>query len=747
MLNNKQPMLPINGQAVRQAPRVAVSAQTAMAITPKEMLDILRRHVLLVVVLTVCGAMIGAGLWFVLKKVAPKYTARTYIEVLPPGQSDPTIIGTPIANKDIAYEFRFSKAALIKQQSTLQELIRRETIRETKWFQAFGNDVLKAIDNLNDNMSVVPDRNSSYISISMTCGDPVEAALIVNQMVDLFVKSQQTTAESDISLKLRDLSQQENNLRDKLQSIASSLKDLRSSTGITQLENTEGNFAHTITQKLASLEIERTKVEADIEQIRASAKNLEGRKASDEIIQRDMENDPVIINLIQRITSIEGELARKMTNLGENHREVQQLREMLRETIAEKDARSNMKAQQIRDSDVTTANDQLAVITNRLAKLEEMRAQTENEQRELDNTRAQYEALISDREETKNNLFSVQEQINKYNLLKQDTGTAKVKAVGLAPPPLEISSPRLIVFGPAGTFLGFMLGIGLAFLMEFFNELLRTPKDVMKYVNIPLLGMVTNKDLDSNTKEADMWKVVRQLPLSIMSECYRQFRTNLKVSVSVESQQVIFVTSGNAGEGRTTVAVNTAATFAAEGRKVLLIDANFRRPCLNKVFSSANGYSEELQKKEKGLSSYLVGSCGVEEIIRATGWAETDVIDSGDLPKNPAEILGGHRMRELLDFAKQRYERIIIDGPPMLVSDAKALAAQADGTIVVFNTAITKRGAAQRIVRELREININILGAILIGVRVLKGGYFREMFESYRQYQDSQVEQLAGQIS
>ncbi|MFA5240557.1 MAG: polysaccharide biosynthesis tyrosine autokinase, partial [Phycisphaerae bacterium] len=460
---------------------------------------------------------------------------------------------------------------------------------------------------------------------------------------------------------------------------------------------------------------------------------------------RTTENDPVVIGLIQRITTLEAELARKMTNLGENHREVQQLREVLRQTIAEKEARSVMKAQQIRDSDLTTIRDQYTLIANRLAKLEELRAQTENQQRDLDNTRATYDDFISRREETRDKLFALQEQISKYNLMKQDAETAKVKPMGLAPPPLAMSSPRIIVYVPGGTFLGGMLGLGLAFLLELLNDLLRTPKDVMKYVNISLLGMVTHKDLDSNTRDADMWRVVRQLPFSMMSECYRQFRTNLKVSVDIESQRVILITSGNAGEGRTTVAANTAAIFAAEGRKVLLIDANFRRPCLDKIFPKVHpGAAEE---KDRGLSGYLIGNYSIEEVIRSSDMADTDVIDSGILPKNPAELLGGQKMRELLDFVKQHYDRVIIDGPPMLLSDAKALASLADGTVLVFNTAITRRGTAQRIVRELKEINTDILGSILIGVRVLKGGYYSELFESYRQYQESHSEQMAGQPS
>jgi len=193
--------------------------------------------------------------------------------------------------------------------------------------------------------------------------------------------------------------------------------------------------------------------------------------------------------------------------------------------------------------------------------------------------------------------------------------------------------------------------------------------------------------------------------------------------------------------------VNTAAVFAAEGSRVLLIDANFRRPCLDKIFPNSNGSHSGLENKDKGLSGYLTGNYSIEEIIRPTGLSDTDVIDGGTLPKNPAELLGGQRMFELLDLVKQRYDRVIIDGPPMLVSDAKAIASLADGTVVVFNTAITKRGTAQRIVRELKEINPNVLGAILIGVRLLKGGYFGELFESYREYQNSHAEQMAGQVS
>ncbi|MFA6185627.1 MAG: polysaccharide biosynthesis tyrosine autokinase [Phycisphaerae bacterium] len=730
MINNRQPAIPSQART---------GSLANSGITPKEILDILRRHMFLIIMMTILGAVVGVGLWFVLRKVAPKYTARTYIEVLSPGQSDPTIIGSPLAGKDIAYEFRFSKAALIKQQNMLQELIRRDAIKETRWFKSFNDDIANIIKDLEDNFGAVPDRNSSYILVSMTCGDPKEAALIVNEMVDLFIKSQKTNAETEAGQKLRELGLQENELRDKLRSITTSLDDIRRTTGITQLETGgEGtDFRHTVTQKLASLEVEKTKVEADMEQIKASVANFEERTTVSEVVQRDTENDQVVMQLMERISSYEAELARKQTNLGENHREVQQLRELLRQTIAEKDVRSNAKSQQIRNSDVTLAKDQLALLTNRLAKLQELRDKTENEQRDLDNARSQYDQFVSDREETKTKLFDVQAQISKYNLIKQDAESSKVKAIGPAPEPLEISSPKLLIFAPGGTFLGFMLGIGLAFLIELLNDLIRTPSDVMKFVNIPLLGMVVHKNLDAATKKADMWTVARLLPFSIMSECYRQLKANLRLSAQIDSQKVIFVASGNAEEGRTTVAANMATIFASGDNRVLFIDANFRRPTSHRIFPGSDEIGE-LDIHNEGLNGYLTGLHSIEQTIRSTGLEGIDVIDSGALPENPAELLGGSKMTELIKYAQGHYDRVIIDGPPMLVSDAKALASQADGTILVFNAAITRRGTAKRIVRELKENNTNILGAVLLGVRLLKGGYFHELFESYREYQVAQ---------
>jgi capsular exopolysaccharide synthesis family protein len=199
------------------------------------------------------------------------------------------------------------------------------------------------------------------------------------------------------------------------------------------------------------------------------------------------------------------------------------------------------------------------------------------------------------------------------------------------------------------------------------------------------------------------------------------------------------VSSGMAGDGTTSVAVNLASTFVAENRRVLLIDANFRRPRLHAVFPASGAEGPGAGESEFGLSSLLIGLCGYEDARRSGVIEGLDIITSGPVPSNPTELLGSYRMEQLIKECRNSYDYVIIDSPPVLVvSDAKVLARMVDGTVLVFNASATRRGAAQRSVLEFREVRAPISGCVLFAARTLKGGYFREQFRSYREYQEMQ---------
>ena len=135
-----------------------------------------------------------------------------------------------------------------------------------------------------------------------------------------------------------------------------------------------------------------------------------------------------------------------------------------------------------------------------------------------------------------------------------------------------------------------------------------------------------------------------------------------------------------------------------------------------------------------------MGQCGYQDVIRPTGIEGLSLIDSGPLPFNPTELLGSTPMEELIKEQRKSYDYVIIDGPPVLVvSDAKVLAKFVDGTVLVFNAGATRRGAAQRTIRELEEVNAAIIGCVLFAVKAMKGGYFQEQFKSYMEYQKLQL--------
>jgi capsular exopolysaccharide synthesis family protein len=730
----------------------------AGALTPKEVYGILRRHMLLIISTTILGLVIGGVSWYLLRKYYPRYTAQTYIRVLPPLEKDPTTIEGSIVGKDLQYGYRLSMADLIKQQSTLVELLGRDKVKNTKWYRDFGQSetvrVQKAFEDLKKHFGAYASRDTEFVSISMTCCDRKEARYIVNEMADLFLDRQGSSKRGEIRIKLARLEEQRDRVQGDLADSEQALDDVRRASNLTDLEDRQ--IAHTITLKLNNLEIEQNDLMLQMKQLQSVVETLERQATGpiNEQIENQIETDPIMVSLGQQLALRKAELASKMTKFGENHRVVREQRELINEINNRRQVRKGEIAEQTRQSNLQNAQDELVVLADRLAELERLRQETEAKQKDLDLARAQYEQRLAIRDEREERLNEVKRQISKLQIMLESPETPKVQLVGYAPEPMAMSFPRWQLFFPGGTMLGMLFGVGLTFLIELLNDLVRTPRDVARYLRIRLLGIIPHIVDDEQARGTDLYQITRLNPYSIISESYRRLRTNLKLTGS-GAGKVLVVTSGGPEEGKTSVAVNLAAAFVAENKKVLLVDSNFRRPSLDTIFPyqgnddkntdaqdnlEVDGSEQTDNKKVFGLSTMLTGLCGYEEIIRPSGIEGLDVIGSGPVPTNPVELLGGPQMERLLKRQRENYDYIIIDSPPvLLVSDSKLLARVSDGVILVLNASCTHRGAAQRTIRELREAQANLIGCVLVAVRALKGGYFREQFRSYQRYQKLQL--------
>ena len=184
----------------------------AASLTAKEVFGILRRHILLIIIFMILGLVAGGGIWKLLQKYSPKYTATTYIQVLSPVPTDPMTIGTAQLQKDILYNHRQSIANLIKQQSTLQDLVADDDVKKTDWFDRRERSIRKAVRYLNKRFGAYAHRDSEFVEISMTCRDAGEAADIVNVMLDLFIKKQGATETGEVSQRLIELDKQKINI-------------------------------------------------------------------------------------------------------------------------------------------------------------------------------------------------------------------------------------------------------------------------------------------------------------------------------------------------------------------------------------------------------------------------------------------------------------------------------------------------------------------------------------------------------
>ncbi len=740
-------MQPTNKAATVRSVAGRPSLPTQMTLTPKELLGILRRHVFLIAALTVVGVIVGVGSWYLFQRYYPRFTAVGAIQVLQPAITDPMEFREGGLNKDIYDQFRNSKILIMKNLGTMLELLRKDNVRNTKWFKRFieGNstNIPRAVKNLQRHLGARAPRDDVHVLVSMTCGSSAESKLIVNEMLELFLAQQRDVATRDLRNQLSKRRDQERKLKRDLDVSNNEMRVVREGTPFGNLG--ESYFQDYLSETLGDQQTDLGNLENDIIRLNSTVEILKIRAGGqyDEVTSEQIERDPVARRMRDSIAMLEPLLAQLLTQFGENHRRIKEVSDALKQRKADLLKRQIEIADIFRYADYRNVQDAVITVTAELESQRMRLQEIQAEHKQMNIVRAGYLETASLRDEKQLRLQEMTTHIEKLTTLLEDPQISKVKLAWYSQEPLDKSFPKLVLFLPGGFIMGLLAGLGLAFAIELLNDLVRSPSDVVKHLRAPLLGMICHVDEDPDVSSADLAHVVHRAPYSLMSECYRQLRANLKLSGRDESKKILLVTSGAAGDGKTTIAANLATTLVAENSKVLLIDANFRRPMTAVLFPGTNGSPPD---PDWCLSNYLSGQCQADnDLVRFSGIEDLDIIDSGPVPASPAEMLGSARMGDLLAQCRNLYDYIIIDAPPLLVSDAKTLAAQSDGTILVLDAETTHRGAAQRALRELREINATVVGTVLMRVKAMKGGYFQEVYKSYQKYQrGSRIQAVAG---
>ena len=330
---------------------------------------------------------------------------------------------------------------------------------------------------------------------------------------------------------------------------------------------------------------------------------------------------------------------------------------------------------------------------------------------------AQLESEVS----TQQSIF--QELAEKYHnaRIAEASEEGYVHPIDVAEWPQRPIAPRRKIVFLTAALLGLMLGIGGALAVERFDDTIKSPEEMREAFGLGLLGTIPGiKGLSSRRGQpgpGDRGRLVTHLdPRSPVAEAYRSLRTNLAFSRAHAPPKSIVFTSPGAADGKSTTVANLAITFAQQGQRTLLIDADLRRAVLDSLFGVP---------REPGLTDVLVGRTTVRDAAKPTEVDNLFVLGSGPFPSNPSELLGSTAMRDVLHDAMSAFDMVLLDSPPLLaVTDAAVLSTIADAAVLVVRTGQTTRAAARRATAQLQTVRGHLVGAVLNDVDVGSGLYY-----------------------
>lgn len=697
-------------------------AGAGAGITGKDILRILRRRkwmIIFSVSIFTITAGVSTFLWL---KYAPLYTAKSFLKVNPPKSSDLRAVGTGVLN-----EAEMDRLMMTHTQAVMSETVIGESckaIYHTQWYNKINAEGIDPVQGLMEEVKVGIVPKTNLISISMTGQDRNEIAEIANAVADAAVKNTREDAGAAHSEAINRIQFERANyekIRDqnatKIQTlqergVGGEAVESRATIGMKQ-----GAYV-----KMLSDTTEEFKV---VSKAWDTIKGLTDEEVAQQPeVQQMLNYDQELQQLRNRVWGLKIELDGTKERFGPGHKSVVRLdtslnsaRAMLEQKEQEVTQRSVQQLKTLRENDFQQKQDAIIELGKKIKDLDEKLKALDNQETEL---------LLAKEEKDKAEkiIMTMDDRIMDFRMLMR--GEQPLVLFRRAVAPEEPSQPKFIIMIPAGLMLGIVLGVGLAFLLEFLDTSIKAPSDVSRRVELPLLGMIPHLD-DVEEDIADMRMAFLTNPKAIISESFRQIRTTLMFSGTAEQRRSILISSAMPEDGRTTIALNLAHAIASGGKKVLVVDANFRQPMFRTLFP---------QCPDGGLSTTLVGQADWRNLIYQVE-ENLDILASGPHPPNPADLLGSSQMQRQLEEFYQDYDQIIFDSSPCLVvSDAVTLSTMVEGAILVVRAGVNTYGIVQRARDMITRLGTPIFGVILNGVRVTAGGYLRKNYETFYEYRD-----------
>jgi len=577
-------------------------------------------------------------------------------------------------------------------------------------------------------IEVTPVRNTSLVEIASVASTPRLAQKIADGVADSYMRMNTEEKYESVRKASEFLDRQIAQLKMDIENTRRQMQVYGEKQGIIS------------TDDASNMTIQRLmKVSADLQA--AQSDRIAKQSEYDAILRGNPESvtaaDPLVAQLTAEQSRLERDYGQKLSQYKPDHPVMQQLRDSIEKTNSSRQQAIRNAFVKMRDN----ARSAVAASEQRVAQTGGSLDQQKHETMALNANAAGYFDLnkeLAGKQALLEQLLKRQDETEVTARLR-GADSSNIHWVDHAQLPTARFNVTLKKNLQSAFPLGIILGLAAIFFLEYMDRSIKTPEELERVTHFASLGVIPSTasvtKADAYAYGASKLRAVNpaeQLGIDLLphvnsrspvSEAYRAFRTSLLLA-SASSPKVIAITSTFAREGKTTTAINLATVLAQMGKPVLLIDADLRRPRLQKVFRG---------KMNLGLVNYLAANIPLEDVIQETVVPNLSVILSGPNPPNPSELLASDRMKSMVHEVRTKFAYVIFDSPPVLaVTDAIVLAAAADGVVLCVHGGQTPRELVQRSAERLRQSNIPVLGAILNNLDLQQYGYtYKKSYYDY----------------
>ena len=657
-----------------------------------------RKEIILAVILLV--VLTGTGVTFLLPK---QYRAIAKIQV----RQDNTGMQVFSQNRDSAYSpyFLATEYHVIKRRENLEKVATALNL-PVEWGKRYNPDnspltLRQTVEILDGRVNLEQPRNTSVINIRVTHDVPEEARLIANKLAEAYQDYRLDLKADEIRRGLGAMEKVALQQESRVRAAEETVERIRRDHEITEIQ--EGLTV----DKLTISKLQGDLSTAKQEMVKRETRLNELKDLPDEqLIQayNYLLYDRALETVRQRLREAKESHAVVKGDLGDEHPKVVALREAIK-TLEEQLADGVEGLRKSMEADYRVSQAGYETLKSELDAIKEAERNATGDRilpfvqakREMQLQRDLYQAVKA---------RTIRERFE--GIMPRDP----VQIFEYAEVPDHHVSPKLELNILLALLIGTVLGISLAFFLEYLDTSVKTVDDIERYLGLPVIGVIPQK----------MRMLNKEGPDSIGAEAYRLLRTNLQFSRSGEGAGVHTVTSAGAGEGKSTTVFNLAYICAHMGDRVLVVDADLRRPVQHKFFETSH---------RVGLADVLMRDVPVEETIKSTAFPQLDFLPSGKLARASIGLINVEKMRALIKLLRGKYDIVLFDAPPIMgVSDASILASEVDGVLQVIQYRKYPRAISARAKRLIENVGGTIIGVVLNRINILQDEYY-SYFQSY----------------